>query len=832
MPFNFLVQLAISAVFFVVGELLRPKPDFEDAEALPFEQARIPQVNPERKQPVLWGKDTITSPHVMDVTEYNTVAIKKKVKTGLFSSDSVVVGHRYFFGVQLGLCKGTCRLRKIFYDDQLLWEGTSDATANTTGYVIDINEPDFLGGREQGGGIIGRFRFFGGASTHQVDPYLAQFQTPTPAYRWTSFIVMENVEVGETPNIEAFSFELDRYVNPLGLSGANNVIGEELNPMSMLAEMFTDADWGFNRPTEINTSAFTAAALTLATEANGLSLVWANNQNIERLVEVINKQVDSVLRFNLLTGLWEPKLLRNDFVFANLPVLDQNNIAEFDNFTRAHWSETVNHVEVKYTQRGSPENPPPAIAQDRSNFRRQGRHRVLSLQFPGVKTGTLAQQLAGRELRTNGFPFSSVNIIVDRTGWDLLPGDAFRLQWPPLGIDDLVMRVGSIGFGDAEQTEIQIGAIEDIFSLAQAVFSAPPSSLFTSVNPPPAVVSVFDVFDQPYFFGLNDQLRTEFTSEKPLIVAQKPQGNALEYQTEARQGGNPFTFEDESAYTPTGVLAAGLTESDGSNVSTWEISSLTVNSVSDAAILSSVAGDEDIRATGLNLALIISTAINPLTGAVYEPELVGYDSVTVVGSTVTLNNVHRGLGDTLPLAANAGDRVWFLTGNEIDGPGTTGTTYGDAENVDVRLTNVTTVGLSAASSSQNQVFRNRMQRPWVVSDLKINNVRFPAAQPNGSDLSITWRNRDRTLGRLPFQEDSQTIETDQQVRLRIYNDDTEALLRTELLTGTSFNYTLALQTADGGPFTNYRVEARVQDTATGTIFSLVTHYRTVSILPP
>ena len=114
----FVAQLFIAAVFFVVGELLRPKPDFEDAEAVPFEEARIPQTDPERKQAVGWGKVDITSPHVMDVTEYNAVEIKKKIKTGVFSSKKLTVGHRYFWGVQLGLIKGPgVVLRKVFYDD-------------------------------------------------------------------------------------------------------------------------------------------------------------------------------------------------------------------------------------------------------------------------------------------------------------------------------------------------------------------------------------------------------------------------------------------------------------------------------------------------------------------------------------------------------------------------------------------------------------------------------------------------------------------------------------------------------------------------------------------
>ena len=133
MVISLLASFIISAIFFVVGELLRPKPDFEDAEAVPFEDARLPQTNPERKQGVGWGQYEVTSPHLMDVLEYNVTPIRKKIKTSMFSSTRVVVGNRYLFGVQLGLHKGPLVLKAIYYDDEEVWSGTSDTTANSPG---------------------------------------------------------------------------------------------------------------------------------------------------------------------------------------------------------------------------------------------------------------------------------------------------------------------------------------------------------------------------------------------------------------------------------------------------------------------------------------------------------------------------------------------------------------------------------------------------------------------------------------------------------------------------------------------------------------------------
>ena len=153
MAFVFLAQLAIAAVFFVVGELLRPKPEYEDAEAVPYEEANIPSTDTGKKQAVIWGKVDLRSPHVMDFPFYTQIPVKKKVKTGLFSSDEVNTGFRYVIGMQLGICKRLDTVHKIWVDDRSLPFSTQDNGDN--GINLTINQPNFLGGPENGGGIIG-----------------------------------------------------------------------------------------------------------------------------------------------------------------------------------------------------------------------------------------------------------------------------------------------------------------------------------------------------------------------------------------------------------------------------------------------------------------------------------------------------------------------------------------------------------------------------------------------------------------------------------------------------------------------------------------------------
>lgn len=55
-----------------------------------------------------------------------------------------------------------------------------------------------------------------------------------------------------------------------------------------------------------------------------------------------------------------------------------------------------------------------------------------------------------------------------------LPGDVFLLNWPRLGIDQMVVRVTGIDTGTLGSSEWRIEAMEDVFGLDNAVLAPPP----------------------------------------------------------------------------------------------------------------------------------------------------------------------------------------------------------------------------------------------------------------------------------------------------------------------------------------------------------------------
>ena len=829
---DFFTLFLINAVLFVGSALLRPKPDIEDAQATPFEDAGFPSTDPQRKIPVAFGRVRVNAPQVIDVFDYTPVPIRETIDTGPFSSDKTTVGFQYFASVQMALCLGPVRLRRILYDDEVIWTG--DEGPVDAGTAIDINLPEFLGGLKQGGGLVGRIRFFGGSETQTPAAALAGRQTELIAYRGVAYVLFEGFNFGESPNVQPFQFEVESVHNGLGLG--NPLIGAELNPMAMVYAIFTNSDWGYGIPAaDVDTAALTTAASTLAGESNGISLLLTRETPLEKVMRTVNTQVDGVHRYDPSAGLWTYVLARDDYTVSALPLLDPDSVLELRRFKRPSWDELSNIVELQYSTREHLDSPTPAIVQDRGLYARVGDvPKPVTKNYPGVYSEALAARLAARILRKAAFPFAQVELVVNRNAWQFMPGSVFRFSWPQRGIDQLVLRVTKISFGTPDNPQIQISAVEDVFGQSAALFSSTGGgSSFTPANLPPASIAVAFLRDEPYFLqALDPAVTTAGATEKALLAARRPQGNALQVDAYSRTGSDAFELRAEGrAYAATGTLQSGIAESDGPDT----LGTVVVESVDFAQKLVdfTTASAGDIRTAGSGLLLVQHPSA--------EWEFMAYESLVVSGSEVTCSTVHRGLIDTLNQAHAAGARVWFIG---AEGAITTPQTWGDTDAIDARLVNVASTGRSALASATTLLFtfRNRAGRPYPVGRFRINGSRYPSsAVALGGDVLIEWAARDRTTGAIRFQDDAtDEPETGVELELRIYDDGGNTLLRTVVASGstrtgddtfttaTSYDYTNALQVTDGGPFAALRLEMTSWN-STGAVRSLLDVVRIVDV---
>lgn len=210
---SLIVGLLLAATSIVLSELLRPKPEVENAR--PGKEFEFPTAQEGRVIPVVFGTEIQEAMNVVWWGDRRQKKIKETLKTGLFSSETVVRGFKYFVGWQGALSVGQLdAVLRVWIGDVEVFDGfVQDG-------VIEINEPKLFGGNKQGlGGVIGDLRIFSGAQGQTKSTYLQDFIDPLPNYTKTAYALWEGGYIGNSTQIKPWKFEVQRLPNQLGLTG-------------------------------------------------------------------------------------------------------------------------------------------------------------------------------------------------------------------------------------------------------------------------------------------------------------------------------------------------------------------------------------------------------------------------------------------------------------------------------------------------------------------------------------------------------------------------------------------------------------------------------------
>lgn len=316
-----LVGLLISGISLVISELLKPKPDIENAKPSGRGDFRFPTVGEGRPKPLIWGRVRLEGPNVAWWGDFRQVPIKESVKTGLWSKKRVTVGFKYFVGMDLGFCRGgtyPVTMHNLFVGDKEL-----------TPFTPKIDAPSFLGGNDFGtGGIVSDTEFFSGTDTQPASTYLTDILAPGPvsAQRGMSHFVFEGGYIGNSTSIEKFSAELSRFPDRLQteatalLVAGNYAVGDhkigdnDLNPIEVIYEAIRDNDWGMNKTNNtVNVANFAEVAAVIKGEKNGFSFQLERVIPLSDLLDIVQEQIDGILYQDRLTGQYNIKLARQDY---------------------------------------------------------------------------------------------------------------------------------------------------------------------------------------------------------------------------------------------------------------------------------------------------------------------------------------------------------------------------------------------------------------------------------------------------------------------------------------------------------------------------------------
>lgn len=839
MPYNFIVQLIIWVAITILTELLRPKPDLEDAKAATFDEFGIPTTDPKRAIPIVWGRVRSVSPGIIWYGDYRTIAIVKEVRTGLWSKDDFIAGYRYFIGVMLGIARSLDTYERLEWDEEDLITFSPEISPGDNGTLVSVDEPDFNGGAEgpgAGGGVIGDFRFFKGGITQNTSAYLSLFQDPLPAYKHLAYLLLEGVEVGTQPAIKPPAIICARIPNQLGLAAADAVINQAANPACVVFELMTDDDFGLNIPqTDINLDNFRKIGRQLKNETHGYSNIWVQKAAVKDIIDDILRQIDAVMFLDFESGQFEMRLVRGFDETSpegqTLVTLDETNIVELEDFTRGNYTETSNRVVVNWKDPDIAGNPSPAVQDDMANQRIQNRNVIATFNYVGIDNNVLAGQVAARELRGLSFPLAKTSLVCDRTAIRLRPGDPFELVWPDLDIVSMNMRVLSISIGDSVELRVRVDAIQDIFSLGKVVYQPPQATRwFNPAVAPPVAALANACFEVPLLLDrlspVTSPLVADTEQQSRIALLPVPnQDNVISWRMmqSALASASPADADevvaDWAQMCPSGLLNPPIAVGDFLNPSSPD--TITIGSTSIIRTLRA--------ATAADIVDLLANLFR------IDDEFFSFETSTINGDgTVTLNNIHRAKLDTVPEAHSVNKRVFFMGLDAQFAGGITDDRHTAAGVVAARPN--TTRGLLAASSASTCSFTptNRVFAPAPPKNFKIGistaspvvpATFFPTALSGLFDWDLTWDTRDRRASEDPDVDvsTSQAMEPATETVLQILRGFFVKVLVREVVFGPgspaeSFTYTVALQDTDfGGP--GSPGESPAQDFVSIKIFS-------------
>lgn len=720
---------------FVVGLIaslfLAPKPKLENARASSLSDLNFPRAKEGDPKPWFIGKVRNRGPNTLWAGDFEAKPIKKKVKTGLFTSKKQIVGYNYYVGLVLdwGLGPGVT-LHTIWSAKDVLWSGTAAADAT----ALNINKPDLYGGKEKGGGFIGLIRFYTGSFTQPINAYYQSKQGSgdVPAYRGSVLTVLEHVNVGEQNTIREISAELSRYPNGLGFAGGKHMVGEDSNPMEALYQLFT-ANWGGLdvSPGMLDIDSMLACGNTLFDEQNGISLIISNPNDGKGVAAEILRQVNAIMYNDPETGLIVVKLIRDDFGdIADLPHFNESNILGVRSFTRKLWEDTINVVRITFTNRDKLYAEGTAMQQDMANIGAQGRIRPSTASYPGISNAALGNIICARDLAIGSVPLMSCQIETNREGSRLRPGDRFVWSWNDYDISQVVMRVTTFDLGSLTDNRITWNAVQDEFAISDTLVGDPVGE-GTSVQPPGFVAAAATgrlVKEVPYFFAAAAQLPLP-DSASLILVAAVPPANAdsMDILT-STDGGTTYNMSEEDlVFTAVGSLNTAILST--TFLTTGVIPSLVVT------IDPTLVDQNDATSAAMGGGMI----------AIHN-ELFVYETRTIGAGQVTLNNVWRAILDTSPAAHGVASSVYFITGDNIVEDG-----FPNTANVRVKmLPNTFDDSLDEGVAPYDSIQLNRRSaRPLPPAALKFGAGAFyaPPATMTGIQ-TITWANRSRLSGKV------------------------------------------------------------------------------------
>jgi hypothetical protein len=758
----------ITIFFSVLTSLLAPT---QKAQRGNLKDFSFPQVQDGDPIAYAVGRVKIAGTGLTWYGDFQTKAIKKS--TGLFTTSTV--GYKYYLGWQLviaigpnvmlrnlwfGTPQGQTNTANGFEDDTYIEENNPNFTnANDTKIpvpvwgvgiasypggpiiteptgtaILDVSNVKAFGGDNGGGGFDLSVEFYGGENSQTSSVYLQSQvnQAFVPPYRGVSHLICHGY-IGNSASLQNMTVEIDRIYDPLEL-GSQAIIGQEgdANPANVIYELLTNNFGAASIPLpRMNSASFVTAGGILWTEDEGISIAFGSSPTaVSNVLKDILRQIDATLYEDPTDGQIYLKLIRADYVLADLPVIDQTNILSVQSFTTNMWSDTKNRIRVSYEDRSKYYDDRVAVGEDMANVAFQGGQvKAITVQHPYIKRAEHANRKVAQEMAIYTTPLSKLTVTTQRFTTSLRPGSVINMVYPAYKIASIAYRVTKVSMGDLTNNRLSLELVQDKFATVQFVFAAP-VNFWQKPNTSAVNIVTYNAEEAPRFFNALQPTIVNVDNSRLFVQPIQPNIAQSGYNIWAKitTETDYAQIDYEQSYATLGTLQ--------NNLAMELLSTVTLASISDIDSLA-VANQAQIS-SGLNLIQI-------------DDEIMAYESYVLAAGLYTLENVHRGLLDTVPATHAASANVVFLT------PDTVGTReFAGTEAVDVLM------GSYSFSDEQTQdeathvgvQLMQRPQRPYPPADVMIDGVLYNPNVDNTSGCTVTFKRRSRLNLGVLYQTDA------------------------------------------------------------------------------
>lgn len=441
-----------------------------------------------------------------------------------FLLDAITVGYRYYCAEMFELCYGPdTHIEQIKIRDRITHQATIGADNAGGGFLMD--DPQAWGG-DQPPGEGGEYAWIdvtrGNYSDHTnayLEGLLNSPPNKTPSGRGVSWLIKRGSSgpagfpesayfaaggIGYNPTFGEWKITVRRQPNNLGTLFSK--IGRHANPAEVLWEWgVVSLDYGAHLPlSKVNIASFQAAAETFHEEGNGWSGKIETPTSAFEVCRNIAAQVDAVLDASPSLG-WTIRLIRRDYSFGSLPILDKSVITRFDGYSPGAYEDTINKIVIPYEDINNRSADRPAIYTDPANLSIQGFEVPQTQEYIGVGDSTQAGMLATRDGRAFSLPRGPLECWV-KPSWGKLRyrGEVVKWVWENPSFTKL-MRLTAISPGNVDNSDYKIVSMEDQFATgartqgtptgtehvdpSDVLAVAPPSASWdTATNPPDGLV--------------------------------------------------------------------------------------------------------------------------------------------------------------------------------------------------------------------------------------------------------------------------------------------------------------------------------------------------------